>query len=303
MGDQDYNYPPPSFGQSYGSQNNSYDNDYQNERSDNYRGGGGGFNKGGNFGSNRGGFNKGNDNMVVQDDTVFVSGMDTEVTESDINTHFGAIGIIKKDKRTNKPKIWIYRDKESGKGKGECTITYDDPAAASGAIQWFDGKDFSGNVIKVQLAQRTNTWQKGGPKKTFGSSDRGDRGGDRRGGGGYNSGPPREDRGARSFSGPSRDDRGSRNSGGQHRDGDWICSECSNKNFAWRKECNRCNAPKSDDGNGSSSRGGSGGSGGRFGGPNRSDDRGGRNFSRGGMRGGERSSGGSSGGFNRQRPY
>lgn len=33
--------------------------------------------------------------MVVQDDTVFVSGMDTEVTESEINTHFGAIGIIK----------------------------------------------------------------------------------------------------------------------------------------------------------------------------------------------------------------
>lgn len=37
----------------------------------------------------------GNDNIVVQDDTVFVSGMDTEVTESEINTHFGAIGIIK----------------------------------------------------------------------------------------------------------------------------------------------------------------------------------------------------------------
>ena len=69
---------------------------------------------------------------------------------------------LQKDKRTNKPKIWIYRDKESGKGKGECTITYDDPAAASGAIQWFDGKDFNGNVIKVQLAQRNNTWQKGG---------------------------------------------------------------------------------------------------------------------------------------------
>ncbi|XP_070503372.1 RNA-binding protein cabeza-like isoform X2 [Chironomus tepperi] len=303
MGDQDYNYPPPSFGQGYGQQNN-YDDDYQNERSDNYRGGGGGYNKGGNFGSNRGGFNKGNDNMVVQDDTVFVSGMDVEVTESEINTHFGAIGIIKKDKRTNKPKIWIYRDKESGKGKGECTITYDDPAAASGAIQWFDGKDFNGNIIKVQLAQRNNTWQKGGPKKTFGSGG-GDRGGDRRGGGGYSSGPPRDERGPRSFGGQNSGGKPG-SGGGQHRDGDWICSECSNKNFAWRKECNRCNAPKSDDGNGSS-RGGSGGRfGGSGGGPNRSDDRGdrgGRNFSRGGMRGGERSSGGGGGGFNRQRPY
>lgn len=90
---------------------------------------------------------------------------------------FNALIEIQKDKRTNKPKIWIYRDKESGKGKGECTITYDDPAAASGAIQWFDGKDFCGNVIKVQLAQRNNTWQKGGPKKPFGSGDRGSGGG------------------------------------------------------------------------------------------------------------------------------
>lgn len=37
----------------------------------------------------------GDNAMVVQDDTVFVSGMDPEVTESEIGDHFGAIGIIK----------------------------------------------------------------------------------------------------------------------------------------------------------------------------------------------------------------
>jgi RNA-binding protein FUS len=109
----------------------------------------------------------------VQDDTIFVSGMDTQVTESDINNHFGAIGIIKKDKRTNKPKIWIYKDKETGLGKGECTITYDDPFTASSAIEWFDGKEFNNCAIKVQLAQR-NSWQKGGPKK-FGGPSSGER--------------------------------------------------------------------------------------------------------------------------------
>lgn len=99
---------------------------------------------------------------MTQDDTIFVSGMDVEVTEDDINDHFGSIGIIKKDKRTQKPKIWIYKNKETGLGKGECTITYDDPSAASSAIDWFDGKDFNGNKIKVSLAQR-NAWQpKGG---------------------------------------------------------------------------------------------------------------------------------------------
>lgn len=294
MSDQDYNYPPPSYGQQ-----NSYDNDYQSnnsERNDSYnRGGGGGYNRGGNYGNrnNRGGgFNKGDNNMVVQDDTVFVSGMDPEVTESEINDHFGAIGIIKKDRRTNKPKIWIYRDKESGLGKGECTITYDDPAAAQGAIQWFDGKDFNGNVIKVQLAQRNNTWQKGGsgggPRKSFGS-------GGGRGGGFSSGGPPRDDRNSRNFGGSNSGGRSGGNSG-QHRDGDWICSECSNKNFAWRNECNRCQAPKSDDGGNGNSRSGPSSGGGRF--QNRSEG-GNRNFSRGGMRGGDRSGGG----FNRQRPY
>lgn len=104
--------------------------------------------------------------VMTQDDTIFVSGMDAEVTENDINDHFGSIGIIKKDRRTQKPKIWIYRNKETGAGKGECTITYDDPSAASSAIDWFDGKDFNGNKIKVSLAQRNNAWQqKGGPKR------------------------------------------------------------------------------------------------------------------------------------------
>lgn len=44
------------------------------------------------------------------------------------------------DKRTNKPKIWIYKDKMSGKGKGEATVTYDDPPTANSAISWFNGK-------------------------------------------------------------------------------------------------------------------------------------------------------------------
>lgn len=98
--------------------------------------------------------------------------MTEEITEDEINDHFGSIGIIKKDRRTQKPKIWIYKNKETGAGKGECTITYDDPSAASSAIDWFDGKEFNGNKIKVSLAQRTNAWQQ-----------KGGAGGGRRGGG------------------------------------------------------------------------------------------------------------------------
>lgn len=43
------------------------------------------------------------------------------------------------DKKTNKPKIWMYNDKATGRPKGEATVTYDDANAAKSAISWFDG--------------------------------------------------------------------------------------------------------------------------------------------------------------------
>lgn len=80
-----------------------------------------------------------------------------------------------------KPKIWLYRNKETGESKGEATITYDDANAANSAISWFDSKSFNGVTIKVSLAQRQNNWQKGGG---------GGGGGGGAGGGFRKSGPP-----------------------------------------------------------------------------------------------------------------
>lgn len=45
-------------------------------------------------------------------------------------------------KRRGQPKIWLYRDKTTGEFKGEATVTYDDPFAASSAPTWFDNKEF-----------------------------------------------------------------------------------------------------------------------------------------------------------------
>ena len=60
--------------------------------------------------------------------------------------------MIKNDRRTGKPNIWIYKNRDTGEQKGEATVTYDDPAAAGTAITCFDGKDFNGMKIKVQMA-------------------------------------------------------------------------------------------------------------------------------------------------------
>ncbi|XP_011351863.1 RNA-binding protein cabeza isoform X2 [Ooceraea biroi] len=241
----------------------------------------------------------GGDGMVTQEDTIFVSGMDPSISEEEICQHFGAIGVIKHDKRTGKPKIWMYKDKNTGKSKGEATVTYDDQNAARSAISWFDGKEFKGCTIKVQIAQHKSNWQgnrMGGGRGGGGGGGRGRGGFGGRGGGG-----DRDDhhRGG----GDDRRDSGSRG-------GDWRCPnlDCGNTNFAWRDQCNLCKSSKPEGlgygGGGGGSGGGGGGSGGGRGGGGRGGggDRGSRGGYRGdrGGRGGDRGGrggGGGGGGF------
>jgi rRNA processing protein Gar1 len=106
----------------------------------------------------------------------------------------------------------------------------------------------------------------------------GGRGGDDRRGGRFDRGNDRR--------GGDRDQRGG---------GDWTCPQCSNSNFSFRTECNRCSAPRGDtpgDGGGHQGRGRDDRHGGRFdrGNDRRGGDRGGRfdrgNDRRGGDRGG-----------------
>ena len=55
--------------------------------------------------------------------------------------------------------------------------------------------------------------------------------------------PPKEKRESRR---ERNDDRG----GPDMKAGDWICEKCRNHNFAWRDNCNRCEAPKTGGGGG-----------------------------------------------------
>ncbi|KAL3247377.1 hypothetical protein MRX96_057099 [Rhipicephalus microplus] len=168
------------------------------------RGGRGGFNNQGGPGG-RGSYNKGPSEEMA--DTIFVSNLPEDVGEIQLAEHFGAIGLIKIDKKTGKNKIWIYKDKITGKGKGEATITYDDPPTANSAITWFHGKEFMGGKINGPVVEGEVPEEAAALEEVVG-------GGPDNGMGG--------------------------------RDGDWKCPNpaCGNNNFSWRVQCNRCSAPR-----------------------------------------------------------
>ena len=111
--------------------------------------GGGGYNRQGGGGGYGGG---GGVEKVQSDNQIFVQGLPTDATTEDIAQFFGSIGVIKNDRKTGNQRIFIYKDNNTGLPKGEATVTYDDPNAAQSAIQWFNGKDFNGKMIKVSMA-------------------------------------------------------------------------------------------------------------------------------------------------------
>ncbi|KAG1672854.1 hypothetical protein FOA52_004658 [Chlamydomonas sp. UWO 241] len=188
---------------------------------------------------------------VPDTDTVYITGLPTDTTEASLCDFFGSIGTLKRDKKKDKWKCWLYRDKATGEFKGDGTVSYEDPFSAASAIEWFNGKEFknSGAMLTVTLCEK-----KAVDPSQYGGGGYGGRGGGgfggRGGGGGYGGG-------GGGFGGGR---------GGADGAGDWACAQCGNNNFAKRFECNKCRAPKPSAGGGGGGAPPMGGGGGSFGG-------------------------------------
>lgn len=85
--------------------------------------------------------------------SIYVCNLPPGTNEDMLAEYFGTIGVLKKDKRTGRPKIWLYHDKVTNEPKGDATVTYEDPHAAVAAVEWFNNKDFHGAVIGVFIAE------------------------------------------------------------------------------------------------------------------------------------------------------
>ncbi|KAK6921442.1 Zinc finger, RanBP2-type, partial [Dillenia turbinata] len=173
--------------------------------------------------------------------SVYVCDLPPGTDETMLAEYFGTIGLLKKDKRSGRPKIWIYRDKVTNEPKGDATVTYEDPHAALAAVEWFHNKDFHGQAIGVFIAESKSKDPLGEPTVAadFGAL---------------------EDNPGRDINGGGRGrGRGDASAKGWQQDGDWLCpnTSCSNVNFAFRGVCNRCGSarPAGASGGGGAGRG------------------------------------------------
>lgn len=91
-------------------------------------------------------------------DAIFIQNLPKNITRDEILDIFSTVGPIKIDERSGGPKIWIYKDRDTGESNGRATVTYEDDETANRAISKFNDQqiDSIGAVVHVQLAQRRN---------------------------------------------------------------------------------------------------------------------------------------------------
>ncbi|XP_030565857.1 uncharacterized protein LOC115766157 [Drosophila novamexicana] len=157
----------------------------------------------------------GEEKFVLRLDTIFVLGMRLNVTKNDIIIFFGKLGRIKMDELTMKPKIFVYKNKLTGRSKGEATITYTSPYAAQAAIHYLDGAKFLGQVLNVVPAYLST---RPGKSVRFSYAQE--------------TGIEQQRRQRQKKWKPAFDN--------------WVCELCRNSNFVWRMSCNRCRVSKSE---------------------------------------------------------
>lgn len=88
---------------------------------------------------------------------VFVGGLSWNTSEADLQDLFSQVGEI--------TEVKLITDRETGRSRGFGFVTYHEPSDANQAIEKFDGTEFDGRTIKVNLAEdrkRSNSSHRGG---------------------------------------------------------------------------------------------------------------------------------------------
>ena len=111
-----------------------------------------------------GGFARGDkelgDGSLSWENTIYVSGLPTDVNARDLAEFFGSVGTLKKSKKNynqGEPVLHIYKNKQTGRPKGDATISYEEAETAQAAIRWFHGNPYmrdKSTKLSVSIATR-----------------------------------------------------------------------------------------------------------------------------------------------------
>jgi cold-inducible RNA-binding protein len=115
----------------------------------------------------------------MKDNRLFVGNLSYNTIENDLTDLFGEAGSV--------TSVNLMMDKFTGKSRGFAFVEFSSPEEATKAVEMFNGKDFQGRPLTVNIARpreerapRSNF--RAGDRDGGGRGDRGDRGGERRGG-------------------------------------------------------------------------------------------------------------------------
>tara|TARA_B110001452_G_scaffold246691_1_gene232188 strand:+ start:55 stop:645 length:591 start_codon:yes stop_codon:yes gene_type:complete len=124
-----------------------------------------------------GGFSRGDrkleDGSIEWANTIYVAGLPSSATVTEVADFFGQLGPIKKSKKRGKegePTVHLYLDKRTQRPKGDCTVSFEESETAQAAIKWYDGEPFAqqrGTRLSISIAKRPGegTWSGGGKGK------------------------------------------------------------------------------------------------------------------------------------------
>jgi cold-inducible RNA-binding protein len=104
----------------------------------------------------------------MKDNRLFVGNLAYNTIENDLSDLFGQAGSV--------ISVNLMMDKFTGKSRGFAFVEFASPEEATKAVEMFNGKDFQGRALTVNIARPREERPQ---RSNFRAGDRGDRGGDK----------------------------------------------------------------------------------------------------------------------------